>query len=109
MSEARNEGINEELGTDLEGADLLTLVDEDGTEHEFEIIDSLEHDGVEYLALVTAMEDADEDEDSGELVILKVAMDGDEEVLEAIESDEEFERVGALFKERLREAFDFED
>ena len=95
----------------LEGADLLTLVDEDGQEHEFEIIDSVEQDGEEYLALVPVMEDDDpEAEDSGELVILKVAKEDDgEEVLEAIEDDEEFDRIGAVFKERLKEAFDFED
>jgi len=103
MSEERSEEM-------LEGADLLTLVDEDGQEHEFEIIDSVEHDGGEYVALVPVMEDDDpEAEDSGELIILKVAQDGDEEVLEAVEDDEEFEKIGKLFKERLKEAFDFED
>ena len=104
MSEERNEEM-------LEGADLLTLVDEDGQEHEFEIIDSLEQpDGAEYVALVPVLEDDDpEAEDSGELIILKVAEEDGEEVLEAVEDDEEFERIGAIFKERLKEAFDFED
>ena len=106
MGEEMNEEMNEEM---LEDTDLLTLVDEDGQEHEFEIIDSVEHSGSEYLALVPVMDDDPEAEDSGELVILKVTVDGDEEVLEAIEDDEEFDRVGEVFKERLKEAFDFED
>ena len=96
----------------LEGADLLTLVDEDGQEHEFEIIDSVEQpDGSEYVALVPVLEDDDpQAEDGGELIILKVAREDDgEEVLEAIEDDEEFDRIGAVFKERLKEAFDFEE
>ena len=96
----------------LEGTDLLTLVDEDGQEHEFEIIDSVEQpDGTEYVALVPVMGDDDPDaEDSGELIILKVVLEDDgEEILEAIEDDEEFDRIGAVFKERLKEAFDFED
>ena len=95
----------------LEGSDLLTLGDEDGQEHEFEIIDTLEQpDGSEYVALVPVFEDAAEAlEDSGELIILKVAEEDGEEVLEAVEDDEEFDRIGAIFKERLKDAFDFED
>ncbi|MCL2857779.1 MAG: DUF1292 domain-containing protein [Oscillospiraceae bacterium] len=96
----------------MEGADLITLVDEDGQEHEFEIIDSVEQpDGSEYVALVPVMGDDDpEAEDNGELIILKVVQEEDgEEVLEAVEDDDEFERIGEVFKERLKDAFDFED
>jgi len=94
----------------MEGADLITLVDDDGQEHEFEIIDSVEHEGSEYVALVPVFADEEDAEDSGELVILKVAQEeGGEEVLEAIENDEEFDRIGEVFKERLKDAFDFED
>ena len=92
------------------GADLLTLVDEDGQEHEFEIIDTIEESGSEYLAMVpVAGEPDDPMEDDGDLVILKVVEEDGEEVLEAIEDDAEFDRVGAIFKERLKETFDFED
>ena len=34
------------------GNDILTLVDEDGTEHEFEVVDSLVTDDNEYFALI---------------------------------------------------------
>jgi len=92
------------------GADLLTLVDEDGEEHEFEIIDTIEASGSEYVALVPVVDESDDlAQDDGELIILKVAEEDGEEVLEAIEDDDEFDRVGAVFKERLKEAFDFED
>ena len=95
----------------MEGADIITLVDDDGQEHEFEIIDSVEQpDGNEYVALVPIFGDEEDAEDSGELIILKVVEEeGGEEVLEAIENDEEFDRIGAVFKERLKDAFDFED
>ena len=95
----------------MEGADLITLVDDDGQEHEFEIIDSVEQpDGSEYVALVPVFGDGEEAEDSGELIILKVVEEeGGEEILEAIEDDEEFDRIGAVFKERLKDAFDFEE
>ena len=92
------------------GADLLTLVDEEGQEHEFEIIDSIEESGVEYLAMVPVVGESDDPlQDDGELVILKVVEEDGEEVLEAIEDDAEFDRVGAIFKERLKETFDFEN
>jgi len=91
--------------------DLITLVDEEGEEHEFEIIDSIEDfDGCDYVALVPVFDDPDDSlQDSGELIILKVMLEGDEEVLEAVEDDDEFDKVGLVFKERLKDTFDFDD
>ncbi|MEG2295945.1 MAG: DUF1292 domain-containing protein, partial [Oscillospiraceae bacterium] len=34
------------------GVDILTLVDEDGVEHEFEVADTLENDDKNYIALI---------------------------------------------------------
>jgi uncharacterized protein YrzB (UPF0473 family) len=92
------------------GPDLLTLLDEDGVEHSFEVLDSAEFEGNSYMALV-AMPENPEDilDETDELVILRVAEDDGEEFLEAIEDEDEFERVGAFFTERLAEDFDFED
>jgi uncharacterized protein YrzB (UPF0473 family) len=68
------------------GTDLLTLVDEDGIEHEFEIADILEMDDQRYMALIPISSDATEAlQDSGELVILKAVEEDGEEFLEAIE------------------------
>ena len=91
--------------------DLITLVDDDGEEHEFEVVDSIEDvDGCDYVALVPVFDDPEDAlEDSGDLVILKVVVEGEEEVLEAVEDDAEFDKVGAIFKERLKDTFDFED
>ena len=67
------------------GPDLLTLVDDEGQEHEFEIVDSIEHNGGQYVALVANYDDPDESlQDDGELVILK-----------------------SIFMERLEDLFDF--
>ena len=98
-----------EQDTELE-ADIITLVDDDGIEHEFEIVDSAEFDGGNYMALVPTFEDGqDLLDDSGELVILKVVADEGDEYLEAIENEEEFDKVSAFFMERLADTFDFED
>lgn len=92
------------------GNDILTLVDDEGVEHEFEVVDTLEtDDNQQYMALVPFFNEAkDSLEDDGELVILKVVQEGDDEFLEPIEDEEEFNRVSATFVERLEEYYDFE-
>ena len=56
--------------------DLLTLTDEDGQEHEFEVVDAVDLDDERYLALVPVFSDPQESlEDSADLVILKVVPD----------------------------------
>jgi len=92
------------------GPDIMTLMDEDGQEHEFEVVDSIEEDENRYLALVPVYENADESlDDSGELVILKVIEDNGEEFLEPIQDEEEFNKISNIFMERLEDEFDFED
>ena len=106
MNEINNQELNEE-DIDL-GEDIITLVDEDGVEHEFEIADIMEVDGTHYMALIPVIDNADEFlEDPGELVVLKVVADGAEEYLEAIEDEEEFNRISAEFIKRLDEEYDF--
>lgn len=90
------------------GADIITLVDEENVEHQFEIADVMELDESVYMALIPVAETPEDVlEDSGELVILKVAADGVEEFLEVIEDEDEFERVSAAFIERLSDEYDF--
>ncbi len=90
--------------------DLIALLDEEGQEHTFEVVDTLAVDGEEYIALVPTFDVPDEVlEDSGELVVLKIKHDEEEEYLEAIEDEEEFNRIADIFMERLEEYFDFEE
>lgn len=88
------------------GPDILTLQDEDGVDHEFEVLDTYEQDDSRYLALVPVEEDALE-EDDGELVILKVEGEDEDEFLVAIEDEVEFDKISAIFMERLEEYYDF--
>lgn len=92
------------------GNDILTLVDDEGVEHEFEVVDTLEtDDNQQYMALVPVFNEAKESlEDDGELVILKVVQEDDDEFLEPIEDEEEFDRISAIFVQRLEEYYDFE-
>ena len=90
------------------GNDILTLVDEDGTEHEFEVVDSLVTDDNEYFALIPTETAENLSYDDGELVILKVVEDNGEEFLEPIEDDDEFEEISEIFMDRLEEYYDFD-
>ncbi|HNX63796.1 MAG TPA: DUF1292 domain-containing protein [Oscillospiraceae bacterium] len=87
--------------------DLYTLVDEDGKEQTFEMLDALEVDDTTYYALVPYYQEAQEiAEDDGELVILKAQQDGEEEILVSIDDDEEFDKIGKIFMERIEAMFD---
>ena len=89
---------------------VITLVDENGVEHEFEIADVLEESGKYYMALIPVFDTAEDLlDDTGELVVLKVVADGAQEYLEAIEDEEEFNHVSNLFMERLGDEYDFEE
>lgn len=91
-------------------ADLLTLVDDDGQEHEFQIADTLDLDDERYVALVASYDDPDEQlNDDGELIILKSVFEGNDEFLQAIEDEKEFDKVAAIFMNRLEEYYDFVD
>ena len=102
-----------EQNTNLENEfapDLMTLVDDEGIEHEFEIADSMEFEGEQYVALIPVYENASDSlEDAAELVILKAVSEDGEEFLEAIEDEELFDKIGAMFMERLQAEYEFED
>ena len=90
------------------GSDFMTIVDEDGTEYELEILSTLEYNGATYLAVVPAV-DVDEEVDL-EINILKSVEDEDgEPILCAIEDEQELETVYQLIMDSLYEEEDEED
>jgi uncharacterized protein YrzB (UPF0473 family) len=86
--------------------EFITLVDEDGKVIEFELIDAVEMDGVQYFAMIPAIESEEFLNDDGELVILKAIEDNGEEILASIDDDDEFEKVSQYFLKRLEELFE---
>ena len=80
------------------GRDYITITDEDGVEYELEILSTVEYEGALYYALAPA--DADEDEDL-EVSILKAVEEDGEEILLAIDDDEELEKVYELLIEQM--------
>ena len=91
------------------GNDFITLVDENGIEREFEIVDSLVTQDNEYFALIPTETPDNLASDDGELFILKVVEEDGEEFLEPIEDDDEYEEISEIFIDRLDELYDFEE
>jgi len=90
-------------------SDILTLEDENGVEQEFELVDSLDYNDNRYVALVPLLEDED-DEENGELVLLRADyMDEDEEFLVIIEDEDEFNQVADLFMQRLKDDYEISE
>ena len=44
------------------GPDFISVTDEDGNEFELELIDTLEHEGVTYYAMLPAVEEDEDDQ-----------------------------------------------
>lgn len=81
------------------GSDFMTIVDEDGTEYELEVLSTLEYNGYSYLAVIPA---GVEDEDADlEVSILKSVEEDGEPILCAIEDEEELQTVYDMIMEDL--------
>ncbi len=86
---------------DQYGSDFITIVDEDGTEYELEVLSTLEYNGESYLAVVPAAEEGDDQ--SLEVSILKSVDEDGEPILCAIEDEKELETVYGLIMDSLYE------
>lgn len=80
----------------IEVGDIFTLMDENDQEQEIEVLGTLTIDEVEYAAVAFADEIDEESEGDIDVFFLRVE---DDEQLSLIESDEEFDKVSAAFKE----------
>lgn len=87
-----------------EEASIIVLEDDLGNEVEFEYLDVIEYEGVEYLFLLPANE-----EDGDEVVILKItSIDDETESFEGIEDEELLATLFEIFKDKWKDEFNFE-
>ncbi|MEG0874970.1 MAG: DUF1292 domain-containing protein [Clostridiales bacterium] len=93
MSEKEKE-IMDATEEDFETS-FVTLVDEDGTEREFEVLEILEVEDKEYV--VIAPPEGEEDEDEALVFRLVTDETTGEETLLDIESDEEWDKVAEIY------------
>ena len=84
--------------SDLYGSDFMTIVDEDGTEFELEILSTLEYDGNTYMAVIPA---GAEESENLEVSILKSVEEDGEPILCAIEDEAELQAVYDLIMDEL--------
>ncbi len=97
------------MAEEFEGG-LVTVLDDDGVEHSFELLDAIETDEGRYVALLPVYENPEEaiDED-GELIILEVMNEDGDDVLCPIEDEDLFNEIGAIFEERLQDLYEIEE
>ena len=94
---------NEEILQEEEDS-ILTLTDENGVETEFEYLDCIVYNEVEYLVLIPT------EEDNNEIVILEVQpVDEENENYVAVEDENILDAVYEIFKERFKDVLNFED
>ena len=83
---------------------------DDGKEYTFEVLDRIETDEARYIALLPVYDKPEEMlQDSGELVILKVAEENGEEYFVDIEDDAEYDMIADAFTDRLQDIFEIEE
>ena len=92
---------------DQYGSDFITIVDEDGTEYELEVLSTLEYNGETYMAVIPAAEEGEPEQ--LEVSILKSTEEGGEPLLTAIEDEEELKAVYDLIMDELYEEEDSEE
>ena len=85
---------------DQYGSDFITIVDEDGTEYELEVLSTLEYNGCTYMAVIPA---ESETELELEVSILKSIEEDGEPILVGIDDEEELQTVYDLIMDQLYE------
>jgi uncharacterized protein YrzB (UPF0473 family) len=81
--------------------DIIILVDENGVEQEYEVLDTVEYEGERYVVLIQ--------EDDDEVSVLKVESDEGDDLELVVCDDDVIEEVYHIFKENNTENFDFDD
>lgn len=83
---------------------ILTLTDENGQEMQFEYMDCIAYQGIEYLLLMPL------EEEDNEIVILEIQpVDEENENYVAVEDEAILDAVYSIFKERYKDVLKFAD
>lgn len=102
--------MSENIKNEEYNPDIVSLVDDEGKEYNFEVLDAIETDEARYLALLPVYDDPKAMlDDSGELVIVKVGEDNGEEYFYEIEDDDEYETIADAFVDRLQDRFEVDE
>ena len=106
MDELKNINNPEEAE---DAASLVTLLDEEGNEHQFEHVDSFPFNGETYVVLIPTEEEIAEGEADEVLFFTLQTDDEGKEALSLVEDEAELDMIYEEFKLRRQDEFDFED
>ena len=97
-----NNDMEEELDN------IIVLNDEEGKEVKFEFLDLVEYEEEEYVVLLPL---EDENDDTGEVVILKVedTESDEEESYVSVDNEDTLNAVFEIFKNKFKDEFNFID
>jgi len=84
------------------GGDFVSITDDEGNEFELELLDVLVHNDIYYHAFIP-VDEAENEEEELEIIILKAVEEKGEELLSTLDSEEELNEVYDLFMDRLFE------
>ena len=88
-----------------DGSDFITIVDDDGTEFELEVLDTMDYKGQTFVAFLPADMD-EQDPDYGIVILRSVLDENGDELFESIDDEDELQDVYEHFSLIL---FDDED
>lgn len=92
------------MANEMELDNIITLQDENGEDVRFEFLDLIEYEGGRYVVLLP------DDDTDGEVIILKVEdLNEEEESYTGVDDDDILNAVFAIFKEKFKDEFNFED
>lgn len=99
-----NEQHRDDLTEELE-SNIVELTDEDGQTVEFEYLTTIEHEGESYVVLLAPQEK--EDDEEGEVVILKIQQDENgEDTYVSCDNEEIEQEIFEMFIDELDEEED---
>ena len=77
--------------------ELIETIDENGNKVTFELIDIVTVDDIEYALLLPK----DVEDEEGEILVMRLKKEGEEFTFEAIEDDDEFNKVAEYIEESI--------
>lgn len=85
---------------------IIVLNDDEGNDVQFEFLDLIEYEDEEYVVLLPVEED---EQDSGEVVILKLedSESEDEETYVSVDDETILNKVFEIFKDKFKDEFNF--
>ena len=104
--------MSEELQNQDNEIEIISLKDAEGNDCDFEILDELEYEGKKYCALLPYYENPDDldskTEEDTEILILHFYEEDGDEIYESIDDDDMFDKISALFDERIEKMYEDE-